>query len=502
MCAGASWFALTCLSSIYLIVDCATTISPLPSIHTAPASVSPHFFDEYGRVRIFHGSNRVWKAKPWYFEDMLQSDKEFDLMKQMGFNVMRLGWMWSGFNPAPGVFNQTYADIIKTIVEKMNARGIYVLLDMHEDVLSSKFCLYDGMPQWVVNKSSSKHAFPWPLKGNCSSRGWMENTLSEAAATAYQDLYDNKNGMLDDLSAFWVESARQFKDIPGVFYEIINEPFAGNFYEHPTVLLPGVAGRRNLQPMYDKVSSAIREVDDSHVIFYEPVTWGMIFEGKIVGSGFQHVPGGPEWVNKSALSFHYYCATFVPSFGKEPFLRKVVCDDVTKPLVFKAIDEDLKRLGGSAMMTEGLACDASTPKSAGECSVVMDSLDKHLFSWTDYGVSQGATWTPSLDQQRAWARTFARAVAGTPINMTFNGADPQHAFEFCFSIDTRISAPTEIFVSTRYHYVGGPQISTTPNLKYIHDDLESDVVLLVPSSGADIGEVGCVRMQAKSTQFV
>jgi endoglycosylceramidase len=68
----------------------------------------------------------------------------------------------------------------------MEAHGIYALLDMHEDVLSSKFCLYDGAPRWVIDKSVPDHAFPWPLKGNCSSRGWMTNELSEASCTAFQ----------------------------------------------------------------------------------------------------------------------------------------------------------------------------------------------------------------------------------------------------------------------------------------------------------------------------
>lgn len=54
----------------------------------------------------------------------------------------------------------------------MADRGIYSLLDMHQDGLSSKYCLYDGAPEWVVNKSVSRHEFPWPMKGNCSSRGW------------------------------------------------------------------------------------------------------------------------------------------------------------------------------------------------------------------------------------------------------------------------------------------------------------------------------------------
>ena len=78
------------------------------------------------------GSNRVKKSFPWYFEDMLNSDDEFALMAEMGFNVVRLGFMWSGYHIAEGVFNQSYIDVIKTIVDKMWARGIYTLLDMHE----------------------------------------------------------------------------------------------------------------------------------------------------------------------------------------------------------------------------------------------------------------------------------------------------------------------------------------------------------------------------------
>ena len=79
--------------------------------------------DERGRVRIFHGSNRVMKAPPWYFADQLHDDREFALMARLGFTVLRLGFMWSGFNPAPGIFNQTYVDIVKTIVGRAAAHG-------------------------------------------------------------------------------------------------------------------------------------------------------------------------------------------------------------------------------------------------------------------------------------------------------------------------------------------------------------------------------------------
>lgn len=464
------------------------------------AGVNGQWIDELGRVRILHGSNRVEKRPPWYFAEMAGGDEEFRLMQKMGFTVIRLGFMWSGANPAPGVFNATYIDIIRGIVDRAAEHGIYTLLDMHEDVLSSKFCLYDGAPLWVVNKSVPAHPFPWPLSGDCGSRGWEMNAVTEAAATAFQDLYDNTNGMLDDLGDFWAHAAQAFAGAAGVIgYEIINEPFAGNFYADPTVLLPGVAGLRNLQPMYDTVARRIREHDKRHVIFYEPVTWGMIFDSEgAVGSGFSHVPGGSSYANRSAFSYHYYCNTFVPSYASKPTLRKVVCDDTVAPLVLKAVQHETARLGGSAMMTEGLACDYSQATSADECRAVMDDLDAHLFSWTDYGVSQGSTWAPSAAQQEGWARTHAYAIAGTPLNMTFDAATK--AFAFCFTVDHAIDAPTEIFASLTYSYAAGRAVSTTPNLR-VDAPAGDDVVLVRPADARmlmgmeDRDAVGCVQIR-------
>jgi hypothetical protein len=33
-------------------------------------------------------------------------------------------------------------------------------------------------------------------------------------------------------------------------------------------------------PRYDAVGAAVRSVNQKHIIFYEPVTWGMVEEGR------------------------------------------------------------------------------------------------------------------------------------------------------------------------------------------------------------------------------
>jgi hypothetical protein len=73
----------------------------------------------------------------------------------------------------------------------------------------------------------------------------------------------------------WVNSPCSFYYFISIFfsYELINEPWAGNYLADPTLILPGVAGAKNLQPLYEKIAKAIRSVDNNTLIFYEPVTW-------------------------------------------------------------------------------------------------------------------------------------------------------------------------------------------------------------------------------------
>jgi endoglycosylceramidase len=292
--------------------------------------------------------------------------------------------------------------------------------------------------------------------------------VTEASVSAYQDIFDNNHGMLDDFVAFWSHAAQQFKDVPGIIgYDVINEPFAGNFYKDPALLLPGVAGKKNLQRLYDTVAAAIRKYDHRHIIFYEPTTWGMVRNGTVDGSGFQHVPGGNAYRNRSAYSYHYYCHSFLPDFNGHPAMQKHVCDKGLAPLIYEAVQEDVNRLGGAAMQTEGMQCnDAET-----ECEDNREALDQRLLSWIDWNYGDNGTEADSR------ARTYAYAVAGLPLNMSF---DPQtKEFNFCFQIEPTVIAPTEIFASTKYNYPHGFAVKTSINVKAT---TTGDLVFVTPAA--------------------
>lgn len=122
-------------------------------------------------------------------------------------------------------------------------------------------------------------------------------------SSAVGNLYDNKNGLRDKFARFWGYVAEQFKDSEDIIgYELINEPWAGNIYQNPTLLIPGIADREKLGPMYDQINTEIRKHDEDRLIFFESVTWELTGLGEKIG--FQHAPGGHEFANRSVLSFH------------------------------------------------------------------------------------------------------------------------------------------------------------------------------------------------------
>lgn len=340
-------------------------------------STSGHFVDGFGRVRIFRGFNDVGEAKgsgetpggPQYQPYLFETPEVVEQLEKWGFNAARVPMMWSGLALEEGMYDYAYASTMMGVVADLNAHGMYSLLDMHQDVLSSTLGEYDGAPQWLTNRTERRHAYPWPLEEPLKS--WGLGYMAEATGQSFQEIYDNTHGGLDAWGDVWKYAARLFKDVPGILgYELLNEPWAGDVYAQPSLMVPGVAGAQNLQPSYASVAASIREVDDDTIIFYEPVTWGMIFPGDgtlspnnnsnssntsahpRAGSGFTEVPGGETYRDRSCLSYHYYC--WFASGGDEPMppLTKAVCDRAFGPLVFATVAEDIKQLGGAAMLTE------------------------------------------------------------------------------------------------------------------------------------------------------
>lgn len=453
-----------CLN-IALIFACMRT-PPLDKITVK----SDKLVDLSGRVRIFHGFNAVNKGPPWYPEYLLNNTK-LDLYQSWGFNAVRLGMMWTGLEPKEGQFNQTYIDVMSQIVTKLQDHGMYVILDMHQDVLSSAFQSYDGIPKWLLEKlPPSPNSFPWPLPP-FSNQSWALGYLTQATGIAFQGIYDNYAGSLDHFVTFWQTVAQSFSSYTSVLgYELINEPWAGDIYSNPLLLLPGLAGQANLQHVYNRLSLAIREVDSDTLIFYEPVTWGVFLNGNYTGSGFQSVPGGHHFQNNSVFSYHYYCWLLNAPVENTATrsLSQDICDQVIGVKMFEAVKAEVKRLGGSAFLTEfGLCEPDGDPASEGttECEFVLRQADNHLQSWTYWD----SKFFDDLGNVRSevihpFARPFAYAISGQPLSMHFTIETSE--FRFVFLPDAEIAAPTLIYVPP-LHYPYGINVVISPEMDWI-----------------------------------
>ena len=74
-------------------------------------------------------------------------------------------------------------------------------------------------------------------------------------------------GMIPIGSSFVIGSKTPpLQQLDNFSYELMNEPWAGDIWHDPELLVPGVADIRNLAPMYENLNKAIRAADDQVII--------------------------------------------------------------------------------------------------------------------------------------------------------------------------------------------------------------------------------------------
>lgn len=386
------------------------------------------------------------------------------ILKQTGLNVIRLGVMWPGVEPQRGKYNDTYLQVMKNLISKLSQHNIFVLIDFHQDSLSQKFC-GEGLPLWAsIPKKDAAHApFPVPIDEpyivdnttgipsvqDCDKHSWDVYQITEAAASAYQSLYDNHDDIQDAFAQYWQVMAKTFQSLPNILgYDLMNEPFCGDIWTRPSLAVPGVADRENLQPMYDRVATAIRQIDTEHLLFFNSVTWDDF------ATGFTHVPGGESFTNMSVLAYHFYAPPNL--FIEEQLMARQI---------------DYNRLQCAGMLTEfDIAYDngANVPNMMH----TMSACDKYKQSWIGWEYKPlvpitGWGWclvnpngTVNTGVATAMSRTYARAVAGQVINMQFNNVTRE--YQLYYTVDPNIKQPTEIFVSSMYHYPNGFDVKLEP----------------------------------------
>lgn len=484
-----------------------------------------------GRQMFFHGVNAIVKGFPYvpstssFDVDISLSEEDHAFLSDLGVNVYRLGTMWPGAEPKFGEYNSTYFQQLTGITNAAAKYGIYSLLDMHQDVLSEKFC-GEGVPDFAAISTDSTN-FPIPLedtpytdvandgyptRSDCNKHNWPSYYQTKAAASAFQNLYTNET-IVAAWGRFWQQVGKEFSassNAAVLGYELINEPYAGDIFVKPSLLIPGQADKHNLQPVYDTLTDYIRQVDKDSLVFFAAVTWD-----DIVPVGFEHAPGTPTDSNaaaKSVFAYHYY----------EPPQYKL-------PVYFQQREKDAQRLGTGMFLSEfERSTDRSDDFTTDPFIDVANMADKHLVSWTMWEYKtfcQETNESLSSNSQAAaygscktgygsllyfdregninaaaaakLARSYAQKVAGKTLKMSFDILSKD--FELIYEINTTILQPTEIFLSTTYNYINGYEIETIPKVKVLTKVISTNIIG-VYANPVDMPENGSkviVRIRAK-----
>lgn len=430
-----------------------------------------------GRVAIFRGVNVVYKVHPWIprldgvwspFDSLVEQD--YDFLQDIGVTVVRLGSMWPGVEIGSYIYNSSYLDALEQIVNALGKRGIFTILDAHQDIFSRKTC-GEGAFEAVVSWKEGLPGYPMPVLNHsfpvnastglislqdCLSINFFSGYWSYTVSNAFQNFYDNVNGAADHFAASWQQVARRFAKNPFVLgYEVLNEPWPGDIHEDPKLEeISGYGDVTNLLPLYEKVHSAIRAVDPEHIMLYECAVHGSDF-----GTGFEMLPGGMAERDRIAYSYHVYCSNSDSHLDPKNLFECMVEWDHS--FWTRLVGDARHRIqnAGAGFLTEFGANDNRTIGVDGD-NYVLDRADDFIQSaiywqykyFNDLTTSGDASeslfnkdGSLQLDKVKALARTYAHRVAGRPTHHRFR---PENGyFELSYEVDCKSpAAPTETVV--------------------------------------------------------
>ncbi len=262
--------------------------------------------DADGRVVIMHGTNMVYKRPPYYPSAAGFGEEDAAFLQSIGFNAVRVGVIWKGLEPEPGVFDASYAAHIRETVQMLASHGILSQIDMHQDMYNELF-EGEGAPDWAVEDEGKEN----------THLGFNANYEFSPALNAAMDNFwaDSPGpegiGLQDYFAGAWRYLASQLAGTAGMMgYEVWNEPWPGNewtqcaFVAERTRPLPCPSFDTKLDAMYGRVATAIREADPTTPIYYEP---NVLFDfGAPTATK-------PPAVSNTGFAFHDYCLHASPT---------------------------------------------------------------------------------------------------------------------------------------------------------------------------------------------
>jgi endoglycosylceramidase len=270
------------ISSCWLVLFFAAHVQA-QTLHTAGG----FFRDAQGAVVVLRGLNVAGDAKVPPFQP-IDDARLFDDFPRWGVNVVRLLFTWEAFEPTRGTYNDSYFDYYLGVVDALHARGVRVIVDVHQDAYA-RFVMDgcgEGFPEWAVSPNVTKKV---PDNGpNCSSWG-IKLVLDKDMHRAWDDFYADVDGVRTRYLALLDTLATRLGSHPAVIgYDMLNEPWADELTQ--------------LAPLHEDGARVLRAKDPDALLFLSP---------QALTSSGQDTKLPPPSFHGFAYAPHYYDASVV-----------------------------------------------------------------------------------------------------------------------------------------------------------------------------------------------
>jgi endoglycosylceramidase len=446
-----------------------------------------------GQVVLLHGLNEVYKVAPGEPSAQGFSDDDAAFLAANGFNAVRVGVIWSDLEPEPGVFNSAYLSSIEQTVQTLGNHGIYSIIDFHQDAYSTEFG-GEGAPDWAVQTDGAANpSLPFPYNeffDPAEQQAW-DSFWSNTDAPNDIGLEDNYAQMLEYVgNAFNGNS-----NVAG--FELMNEPSPGSSTFLSTLLGGSFFDSQQLTPFYDQGADAIRAVDPTTPIFFEP---------NVLSNAGLPTDLGTVNATNTVLSFHDYCEFDLGPLGCVPSVSGIVGNAEAY-----AEAHDIP-----AFMTEfGATSDQA------QITAPMQGADGNLIGWTEWAYSgqgdittsasppssESLVYNPELPPTGTNVNTanldtlaepYPQVISGTPTSFSFENG----TFDFSYSTEeadglgsfaagsqTTISVPAVEFPNGYEVSVVGGQVVSAPDAPelVIASNAGASTVSVVVTATADGG---------------
>jgi endoglycosylceramidase len=409
-----------CLAGLALTAAPAAA-SPPPGPEPPLATSGRWITDAEGRAVIVHGVNMVYKRPPYYPGAIGFNDPDAKFLRRHGFDAVRLGVIYTGVEPRPGRYSAGYLNHIAATQRTLARQGIFSLLDFHQDLYAEKFT-GEGFPGWAILDDG---AATEPLTGFPTTY-----VTSPGENAAWDSLWNDAAGpggvgLQERFAAAWADVARRFAKRGYVMgYDPLNEPWPGT--DFPSCVSPAGCPEfeeGKLGPLEAKVVRAIRRVDRTHTVWYEPVV--------TANSGNPYYTPRPPDSNVG-FNFHDYCAVGTANppcdaleqttvdhavehavAGHEPALLSEFGATDDLPTIERMVDRS-DRAMLPWMWWHYCGCDDPTTSGPGDIQAIV-----HDPRAAPHGPNVFHAKLAELD------RPYPQAVAGTPQSFSFDPASDE-----------------------------------------------------------------------------